>query len=373
MEMKPQNNQNNLSKKDFKRLFNMNSILSKIINYAAYIIVVLSLGILIYFSFIETIDIEIDWKTFTIFSVVAVVLSWINWNTWYKKQYESVMAHDIAQQEKNKYSIHSRYYMAIKDWSDAELQIAIDKFNTEYEEKWLRWVEKYTGYPIETKDEVELDEFGNPIVLEEVKLLDEYGEEVLDIDFNPVIVKKYKTIRTIGIKDLPYKGFKHKFLMWRIKTHHYPQSGYKTSMELMSLFSFQEANMNKRNLTADKSFYTKNAFTKIISLLLTIGIGASIVPHMVDGEWWTAALKLILAIGSLAISIIMGALNGVRGARIKLSVVEDACQDLEIWAKKKPVIAPYKEPKGEVVEEPKEKIGTDEVTNDIFDKTKFTK
>lgn len=365
-------NNDGLSKRDFKRLFNMNNILGQLINWAAYIIVIISLGALIYFSFVETIDIKIDWKTFTIFAVVATMLSWLNWNTWYKKQYESVMAQDITQQEMNKYSVHSRYYVAIKDWSDSELQLAIDKFNSEYEAKWLRWVEKYTGHPIETKEEVELDKNGKPIILEQTILLDEYGEEVLDIDFNPVIITKYKTIVTPGIKDLPYKGFKHKILMWRIKTHHYPQSGYKTSMELMSLFSFQEANMDRRSLSADKHFYRKNSLQKLFFLVLTIGVGASIAPNMIQGEWWAALLKLIIAVGSLLTSILMGAINGVKGARIKLSIVEDACTDLELWAKKKPIIAPYKEPQSEtnITNNTQE---TGEVTNDIFDKTKFTK
>lgn len=365
-------NKDGLSKRDFKRLFNMNNILGQLINWAAYIIIIISLCALIYFSFIETIDIKIDWKTFTIFAVVAVLLSWLNWNTWYKKQYESVMAQDIAQQEMNKYSVHSRYYVAIKDWSDSELQLAIDKFNSEYEAKWLRWVEKYTGYPIETKEEVELDKDGKPIILEQTVLLDEYGEEVLDIDFNPVIITKYKTIVIPGIKDLPYKGFKHKILMWRIKTHHYPQSGYKTSMELMSLFSFQEANMDRRSLSADKHFYRKNSLQKLFFLVLTIGIGASIAPNMIQGEWWAALFKLIIAVGSLLTSILMGAINGVKGARIKLSIVEDACTDLEIWAKKKPIIAPYKEPQSEI-NNTNNTQETSEVTNDIFDKTKFTK
>lgn len=366
-------NNDGLSKRDFKRLFNMNNILGQLINWAAYIIVIVSLGALIYFSFVETIDIKIDWKTFTIFAVVAVMLSWLNWNTWYKKQYESVMAQDIAQQELNKYSIHSRYYVAIKDWTDSELQLAIDKFNAEYEAKWLRWVEKYTGHPIETKEEVELDKYGNPIILEQTILLDEFGEEVLNMEFNPIIITKYKTIKTIGIKDLPYKGFKHKIIMWRIKTHHYPQSGYKTSMELMSLFSFQEANMDKRHLNADKKFYTKNSLQKLFFLMLTIGVGASIVPNMIQGEWWAAVLKLLIAVGSLLTSILMGAINGVRGARIKLSTVEDACMDLELWAKKKPIIAPYKEPKEVVEEQPKIQESSNEVTADIFNRTKFTK
>lgn len=366
-------NKDGLSKQDFKRLFNMNNILSQLINYAAYIIVIISLGVLIYFSFVETLDIKIDWKTFTVFALVAVMLSWLNWNTWYKKQYEAVMAQDIAQQEINKYSVHSRYYVAIKDWTDGDLQIAIDNFNEEYEKKWLRWVEKYTGVPIETREEVELDKNGKPIVLEQYVLLDENGEPEYDIDFNPIIVTKYKTVITKGIKDLPYKGFKHKILMWRIKTHHYPQSGYKTSMELMSLFSFQEANMDRRSLKADKRFYTRNSLQKLFFLVLTISLGASIVPNMIQGEWWTAILKLIIAIGSLLTSILMGAINGIKGARIKLSTVEDACTDLELWAKKKPIIAPYKEPIEEKKVEPVANSTTKEVTFDIFDKTKFTK
>ena len=357
--MERQNN-DKLSKRDFRRLFNMNNVLSQLINWAAYIIVFISLAVLIYFSFVDTIDIKIDWKTFTIFAIVATMLSWLNWNTWYKKQYESLMAQDIAQQSINKYSIHSRYYVAIKDWTDSDLQIAIDNFNKEYEAKWLRWVEKITGCPIESRDEVEVDKDGNMVIAS-----NEYGEEVLDIDFNPVYDIKYKTFHVKGIKDLPYRGFKHKILMWKIKNHRYPQSGYKTSMELMSLFSFQEANMSKRSLKADKKFYAKNAIQKLLTLILTIGVGASIVPNMINGEWWAAILKLIIAIGSLLTSILMGAMNGLKGARIKLSTVEDACTDLELWANKKPIIAPYKTPVA-TPETTTKPVNQNEVTADIF-------
>lgn len=362
---------NKLSKKDLKRIFNMNNILSQLINWAAYIIIFISLVVLVYFAFIEYIEPITDWRTFTLFAIVAVMLSWLNWNTWYKKQYESLMSEDIVQQENNKYSIHSRYYFAIKDWSDAQLQLAIDKFNDEYEKKWLRWVEKYTGYPIKTREEVELDDNGNPIILEQYELLNENGEPEYDIEFNPIIVTKYKTIITKGILDLPYRGFKHKIIMWRIKNHKYPQSGYKTSMELMSLFSFQESNMNKRNLNASRKFYTRNSIEKLFTLLLSISIGGAIIPHMISGQWWAAILKLIIAIGSVFTSIIMGAMNGIKGARIKLSVVEDACVDLEQWAKKKPIIAPYKEPKQIENKEVKNSDEQEEVTADIFEKAKL--
>ena len=248
-------------------------------------------------------------KSYGIFSIALVALSWINWTAFYRRQYEKVMAEDIEQHANNKYSIHVRYYNAIKDYNDIELQKDIDKFNDEYTAKWLRWVEKRTGYSVEE------------------------------------------------IKKLPYKGFKYKFIMWRIKHHKYPQSGYTTSMELMSLFAFQEANLNKRDLRADRRYYTWHALQKFVTTLMTVVVGASIIPEMISGEWWTAILKLILGIFSIGMSVIFGALNGIQGARLKLSTVEEACGDLERWAEKKPEKAPYDEiketPKPEKKEEPK--------------------
>lgn len=346
--MKTTNNQEP-NKRDFKRLFNMNNILTQVVTLGAYIILIGSILVLTYLSFVERFEFSLDWRTLGIFSGATVALAWACWNIFYRKQYEKIMSDDINQQELNKYSIHSRYYMAVKDWSDADLQIAIDKFNDEYTEKWLRWVEKKTGKPIETIKEVYTD----PDTFEET------------------------VIETTGIKDLPYKGFKHKILMWRIKNHKYPESGYKTSMELMSLFSFQDANFNKRNLRADKRFYVSNSIKKLLISILMIVTGASLLPEMIDGEIWAAVLKLALAIGSLLSATFMGAISGVKGARLKLSVVEDACSDLERWAEKKPVLAPYKEPEAE----PKklvEKEGTneesdEEVTTDIFNKPKLQK
>ena len=331
--------------KNFKKIFNLNNILSAVINYAAYIVLIISIGIMLYLSFIQKFEIKIDLLTLTIFSIALVALSWINWTTFYKRQYEKIMAEDIEQNEKNKYSIHVRYYNAIKDYSDVELQKDIDKFNDEYTAKWLRWVEKTTGFPIESRYEVELDEDGKP-------RLDENGQPI------KIFVK--------GIKDLPYKGFKHKILMWRIKNHKYPQSGYTTSMELMSLFAFQDANLNKRNLKADRTFYTTHAIQKFVSTLMTVVFGASIIPEMISGDWGIAILKLILGVVSISMSVVFGAINGIQGARLKLSSVEEACSDLERWSNKKPVLAPYSEIKTEDIEPNSNEDESTKIIQNIF-------
>lgn len=337
------------NKRNFKRIFNTNYVLGKIISFAAYLVLIGSVLVLTYLSFVETFHFNLDWKTITIFAVATVVLSWVCWNTFYHKQYEKLMDEDIEQYAESKYSIHKRYYDASKDWTDADLQIAIDKFNEEYTEKWLRWVEKTTGVPIETIKE---------------KYTDENGKEQI------------KT--TLGIKDRPYKGFKYKILMWRIKHHKYPKSGYKTSMELLSLFSYQDANFNKRDLRADKKFFANKTSIKLITSILLIVTGASLIPEMVQGSYWSAVLKLILAVFSLCSSVIMGAMNGVRGARLKLSIVEDACADMERWAHTKPVLTLFEEPEVIEPEKPIENVveNSEEapvITQDIFAKLNIPK
>lgn len=305
----------NRDKDNFKNIFNMNNILNKVVSYGAYLILLASVLILVYLSFVDTFNVALDFRVLGIFSGATVMLSWTCWNIFYRKQYEKVMSDDINQNSNGKYSIHYRYYNATKDWSDIELQKAIDKFNDEYIAKWLRYVEKRTGVPIES---------GKMIIKNEK---DE--EEIIDV---------------VGIKDRPYKGFKHKILMWRIKNHKYPESGYKTSMELLSLFSFQDANFNKRDLRADKSFYRSGSIKKLIVSILIVVSGASFIPEMVKGDYFSIIMKLILAIWSLLSAVFMGAMNGVKGARIKLSIVEDACVDLERWKDTKPIIAPYESP-----------------------------
>jgi hypothetical protein len=319
--MKPENKDS--KKLDLKKVFNLNNILSQIINWAAYIIAIVSGAILLYVSFVNSFDLHFDLKTITIFSIVVVALVWINWNAFYRRQYEKVMGRDIAQLDENKYSIHGRYYIAIKDYTDEQLQECIDKYNSEYEKRWLTWVEKYTGFPIETQKVKEVDSEGKDI-------LDENGQ--------------IKTTTVLGIKDLPYKGFKHKILMWRIKTHHYPQSGYKTSTELSSLLSFRDSDLSKKNLRSDKHYYTRKAISKFVVTFLTVCLGASLAPQLINGEYAAAIFKLIIALGSLFGAIISGALSGVKGARLKLNTVEEVCFDLERWANKKPILTPYKIP-----------------------------
>lgn len=280
-------------RKDLKKLFNMNNILNQVVAFGAYLILIGSVLVLVYLSFIEKFNFTLDIKTLGIFSAAVVFLSFTNWNLFYHKQYEKIMAEDIQQYSENKYSIHCRYYFAVKDWNDEDLQAKIDEFNKDFEQNWLRDVESTTGYTI------------------------------------------------AEITNLPYRKFKYKRLMWKIKNHKYPKSGYKTSMELKSLFSFQNSNFNKRNLKADKHFYRINSVKKLIVSLLSITIGASLIPDLIDGEAYTALLKLILAIGSLLSASFSGAMSGIKGARIKLSIVEDACRDLESWKGISPYLAPF--------------------------------
>lgn len=354
-------NEENKNKKDFKKLFNMNNVLSQIVSWSAYIILVGSVILLLYVSFVSKFDIVIDWTTLGIFTAAAVLLAWLNWNTFYRKRYEKILADDIAQSESGKYSIHARFYYAIKDWTNATLQKKIDIFNKEYEEAWLTWVENYTGYTIKgywTQD------------------TDEYGNKLVNDDGTP------KMMYVKGILDLPYKGFKHKLIMWRIKTHHYPQSGYKSAIEVMSLLSFQETNASKRQLKAEKKFYARKSSTKFLTLLLTVSVTGSLIPEFIAGNRWAALLKLLIALCSLGSAVIMGAINGIRGGRIKLSIVQDVCVDLESWGNKKPVVEPFSQPTNssniEVTQLEMDLSvlnteNTQEVTYDIFNKPKITK
>lgn len=342
MEKKP-------SEKDLKKLFSITGILTKVINFAAYLILIASVGILLYISFVVKFNIKIEWTTLGIFTAAVVILVWLNWNNFYKRNYEKVMQEDIEQAGLNKYSVHSRYYLAIKDYTDAELQLKIDEFNKEYLDKWLHWVEKTTGLPIESQDQIQKDEFGNVVLDPETK--------------------EPKIIHVIGLKDIKLRKLKngyHRYLAWRIKKRMYPQSGYKTSMELMSLMSFQDANLNKRDLKASKKFYATKSSSKFISTLLFVSLTGSLMPEMIDGNIWWAIFKVIIALGSLGSAVLMGSINGVRGARLKLSVVEEVCMDLEKWANKKPILAPYTEPTPIIDSKPIEDKTPNEVLNSIF-------
>lgn len=322
---------NDTNIRNFAKMFNMNNVLTHVIAWGAYFVVILSILVLAYLSFVEKFDISLDWRTVGVFSIASTLLGWTCWNTFYHKQYERLMSEDIQQQKLGKYSIHARYYNAIKDWNDMELQKAIDAFNDEYTKKWLNWVEKVTGKTIEE------------------------------------------------IKNGSYKGFKYKRLMYKIKKHKYPQSGYKTSMELMSLLSYQDANLNKRKLHADRSFYIRHTVQKLLTSVLFMVTAAALIPEMISGQYWSAVLKLIVALCSLSLSVFMGAMNGVKGARMKLSIVEDACVDLEHWAEKKPIIEPYSESiieeSKKIEETPKQEESSvmNSINSDIFSKLNIPK
>ena len=138
-------------------------------------------------------------------------------------------------------------------------------------------------------------------------------------------------------------------------------------MELMSLLSFQDSNLDKRDLKADKKYYHLRSISRLLSSFGMTAIGASIIPDMINGDVWGAILRLLIALGALVGAIIMGAFNGVKGARLKLSTVEDVCGDLERWAGTKPKLPKYKEIKFLPVEEkPIEEPQAYEVAEKIF-------
>lgn len=349
-----------MKQKRTRQPITISNVLAQLISYSAWIIVVGSILILSYLSFIDHFDFSLDWRVIGVFAISTVCLAWVCWNMFYHKQYDKLMDEDIKAatkliedtQDKSKprknsnYSVHIRYQHAIDGWTDETLQMAIDKFNDDFTAKWLNYVEKTTGFPIETKKEIIVDSLTNENKVVEVK----------------------------GIKDLPYKGFKHKILMWRVKTHRYPQSGYKSSMEVLSLFSFGNQVGKKRRMYADRQFYARKSFGKIVRGLLVITLGASLIPDIIDGSIWPIILKLVLAIGSIISSVLMGMYAGVRGAKIKLSAVEEVCCDLEDWSHKKPTILPYIEPAKEDTVEPTIKPAAVQVQDHIeVDKSIFNK
>lgn len=334
------------NKNSNNQTFNMNNILSTILSYGSWLIVIASVIILGWLSFVTGFDVNIDWKVLGIFTIATVGLSWVTWNNFYNSRYQKVIKEDVDKQFMKKYSIHGRYHHAIKNWTEEELQKAIEDYNKRYTESWLKFVEAETGVPIETKHAKMKD----PLT----------GEE--------------KVIEIKGIKDLPYKKFKHKVLMWRIKNHKYPKSGYRSAMQLLSLLSAQDDGQVRRNINKHKQFYFRKSLTKLVVACLVVSLGGSLAPHIMNGEVWPVVLKLILAIGSIFSAVFFGMLNGVKGARIKLSLLEQVAGDLEEWAHIKPIISPYEVPvehKPVQIEQPAlvERDGTGlKVNPNIFDK-----
>ena len=314
--------------KNFKKVFNLNTIMTVLLNYAAYIVLIGSAAILIYLSFIKKLNVHIDVVTFTVFAGAVILLSFITWNTFYKRRYEKVMADDIEQYAKNKYSIHVRYYNAIKGWTNNELQNAIDEYNKEYVASWLNYVESDTGVPIETTYVQEVDERTN--------------QPKFDENNKPILTK------VLGIKDRPYRGFFHKILMWRIKHHKYPKSGYKSAITVSSLFSYNDSELNKRNLHASKTHLCVSGAFRLFSTILVVCVGAALTPDILEENFIAVVMKLIVGLWILISGAIGGTISGAKGAKIKLSVVEDVCKDLEQWADKKPIIEKYEITKNEI-------------------------
>ena len=277
------------------KLSNISShkIVSKIIKWGSQILFILSLAIMVYLSFVDDIGLTIDLQRLTTIGVVGVVLNALVWDTYYKKNYETVMQEDVSNSEKGKYSIHKRYYFARKGWKQVPLQNAIRQYNRDYIKAWIMDIEDLCG---RTEKEIVTE---------------------------------------------PYKKHSHKWLIYRLKHRLYPKSGIKTSNDLMCLLDVSMSNSMRIDVRKSEHFAMKYRLLKLITSILSVALTASIVVTFLNDGWETAIITLLLNVIILFCSLFLGAILGTKGAKIKLSTVERVSGFLEEWKNEEPSAEPY--------------------------------
>lgn len=288
-----------------KKLSNISSqkIINQILRWGTQIIFIAAIAIMIYLSFVDNVNLDFNARKLTTIAAIGIVLNWIVWDSYYRKNYEALLQNDLENSDKGKYSIHRRYYYARKGWKDEDLRVIIRDYNRRFINTWKQ-------------------------------------------DIEDICARTEEEIIAEG-----YKGYDHKFLIWRIKNHQYPKSGIRGPKDLLYLLSVGSADTLKFKGKAAEQFAAKGKITKVITSLLSVGLVASISVEFVQGSMATALMTLLLNIIMLFVSLFFGTVQGQKGAKIKLETVEEACELLEQWKNAKPVEEPYSEIKVEYVPE----------------------
>lgn len=272
--------------------FSTQKLMTKIMAWGTTLLFFAALGVMAYLSFVTNIDINPSIRNITIVALVALVLNYVVWDSRYKADYDKAMTADILNE---KYSIHRRYYFARKGLKQTEVQAYIRQYNKDYVQAWL--------------DDV-VDETGRTI------------EEIV---------------------NEPYKGYDHKFIIWRVKHHKYPKSGLKRSREVLSVLSVSGSDGMKIDIKKSEHQHAAGRIRKLLTSLLSTFLAASLAVNFVQGDLTTAFLTLLLNVVILFSSLFFGALAGMKGAKVKLATAELVSELLEEWRKQPPKEEPYQE------------------------------
>lgn len=278
-----------------KKLSNISSqkLISQILRWGTQIIFVAAIAVMAYLSFVENVNVNFDLRKLTTIAIIGIVLNWMVWDSYYRKNYESVIQADIANSENGKYSIHKRYYFARKGWKDADLRNAIREYNRRFVKSWKQDIEDACA---RTEEQ---------------------------------------------IINGPYKGYDHKLSIWRLKHHKYPKSGIRGPKDMLYLLSVSSSDSLKFKPREAEHFAMRNRITKLVTSILSVALAASISVDFLQGEWATAIITLLLNIIILFVSLFFGSACGIKGGKIKLATVEDACEKLEEWKNAIPSEEPY--------------------------------
>lgn len=248
-----------------------------------------------YLSFVDDVGLDFNARKLTTIALIGIVLNWIVWNTYYKKNYDLIIQTDVNNVELDKYCIHRRYYFARRGWKEEQLRAAIRQYNKMYVQSWIH-------------------------------------------DIEDVCARSEKEIIDGG-----YKGHDHKLLIWRLKHHKYPKSGIRGPKDVLYLLNVSSADSLKFKPREAENYALRGRLTKLVSSILTMALAASITVEFLQGEWATAVITLLLNVIILFASLFFGAMSGTKGAKIKLATVEEACEKLEEWRSALPADEPYKE------------------------------
>lgn len=283
---------------------NSANIMSSIIKYGTHILFVMAVIVLSYLSFVQNLSLDPSIRNITTIALVALVLNYLIWDSYYKLYYNNTMANDIANE---KYCIHRRFYYARKGWGYIQLQNEIRKYNQNFRQNWLDDVEDATGYKI---------------------------NDVVDPNTGFVI--------ELGLVNGPYKHRHCKLLIWRIKHRKYPKSGISSPRQLLNVLRVGKTSGTVMKINAAEIYHGVSSVKKILTAAASTFLAAALAYDFISPDGVRSALlKLILLLLTLFMSFFFGSVSGTKGAQIKLGVAEEVSELFEIWKNESANEEPY--------------------------------
>ena len=297
---------------------------NKFVRHSSWILLILVICAVSYISFIQDFNLSVRVKTVValVGALTAAVI--LLWQQFYTTYHEKGIMWDIS---KGLEGVHEQYYFGRRGFTDEMLRARITKYNHDAKDAFIKDCQQITG---RTLEEITVKK------PKPEKVYTDINRRKWFILRNWCILGKKKVRRTLVKQPREtsgrYRGNTHWIIIWKLKHKRYPPTGITHPKQLLDALSVGESSSYTIDLNKSSTYFKKKFAQRIFTSIAMAFFGGGLTVQMINGDGVMSAIyTLVVALVSIALAVIGGAVAGAKGANLKLESGRQATKLLNDW------------------------------------------